>query len=125
MGAAFASGDAVLWVDKLSDVMRRPGRHLQSVADSSFDAWTKFYQQDEDAPNAIVSYYSKGSMVALALDLTLRLDGGTSLDEVIASGALAIDANADTNADAGVDTDVDTVRRVLGVFDLESLAGSS
>ena len=68
---------------KLSDVMRRPGRHLQSVADSSFDAWTKFYQQDEDAPNAIVSYYSKGSMVALALDLTLRLDGGTSLDEVM------------------------------------------
>jgi len=68
---------------KLTDVMRRPGRHVQSVADSSFDAWTKFYKQDEDAPNAIVSYYSKGCMVALALDLTLRLDGGTSLDEVM------------------------------------------
>ena len=68
---------------KLTDVMRRPGRHVQSVADSSFDAWTKFYQQDEDAPNAIVSYYSKGCMVALALDLTLRLDGGTSLDTVM------------------------------------------
>ena len=68
---------------KLSDVMRRPGRHVQSVTDSSFDAWTKFYQQDEDAPNAIVSYYSKGSMVALALDLTLRLDGGCSLDDVM------------------------------------------
>ena len=67
----------------LTDVMRRPGRHVQSVTESSFDAWTKFYQQDEDAPNAIVSYYSKGSMVALALDLTLRLDGGTSLDEVM------------------------------------------
>ena len=48
----------------------------------------------------------------------------TSLDEVIASGALAIDANADANADAGVDTGIDTVRRVLGVFDLESLVGS-
>ena len=68
---------------KLTDVMRRPGRHVQSVADSSFDAWTKFYQQDEDAPNAIVSYYSKGCMVALALDLTLRLDGNTSLDAVM------------------------------------------
>ena len=68
---------------KLTDVMRRPGRHVQSVADSSFDAWTKFYKQDEDAPNAIVSYYSKGCMVALSLDLTLRLDGGTSLDEVM------------------------------------------
>jgi len=68
---------------KLTDVMRRPGRHVQSVAESSFDAWTKFYKQDEDAPNAIVSYYSKGCMVALALDLTLRLDGGTSLDAVM------------------------------------------
>ena len=68
---------------KLTDVMRRPGRHVQSVAESSFDAWTKFYKQDEDAPNAIVSYYSKGCMVALALDLTLRLDGGTSLDKVM------------------------------------------
>ncbi len=68
---------------KLTDVMRRPGRHVQSVADSSFDAWTKFYKQDEDAPNAIVSYYSKGCMVALALDLTLRLEGGTTLDEVM------------------------------------------
>jgi hypothetical protein len=48
-----------------------------------------------------------------------------SLDEAIASGAVAIDPGADANADAGVDTDVDTVRRVLGVFDLESLAGSS
>jgi hypothetical protein len=28
-------------------------------------------------------------------------------------------------ADDGVDGDVDAVRRVLGVFDLESLAGSS
>lgn len=79
--------DRKAWLElmgrKLTDVMRRPGRHVQSVADSSFDAWTKFYQQDEDAPNAIVSYYSKGCMVALALDLTLRLDGGTSLDAVM------------------------------------------
>ena len=70
---------------KLTDVMRRPGRHMQSVADSSFDAWTKFYKQDEDSPNAIVSYYTKGCMVALALDLTLRLDGGTTLDDVMRS----------------------------------------
>ncbi|MEN0068066.1 MAG: PDZ domain-containing protein [Myxococcota bacterium] len=68
---------------KLTDVMRRPGRHVQSVAESSLDAWTKFYKQDEDAPNAIVSYYTKGCMVALALDLTLRLDGGSSLDDVM------------------------------------------
>ncbi|MEO0602233.1 MAG: PDZ domain-containing protein [Myxococcota bacterium] len=79
--------DRASWLElvgrKLTDVMRRPGRHVQSVAESSFDAWTKFYKQDEDAPNAIVSYYTKGCMVALALDLTLRLDGDSSLDDVM------------------------------------------
>ena len=51
---------------------RGQGRHKQTVTESSFDAWTRFYKQDENAPNAIVSYYTKGSLVALALDLTLR-----------------------------------------------------
>ncbi|HIN81761.1 MAG TPA: M61 family peptidase [Chromatiales bacterium] len=66
-------------------VLRGEGRHKQSLADSSFDAWTKFYHQDENAPNAIVSYYTKGSLVALALDLTLRKvsEGKTSLDDVM------------------------------------------
>ncbi len=53
-------------------VWRGSGRFKQSVAESSFDAWTKFYRQDENAPNAIVSYYTKGALIALALDLTLR-----------------------------------------------------
>jgi predicted metalloprotease with PDZ domain len=48
------------------------GRLHQSVAESSFDAWTKFYQQDENAPNAIVSYYTKGSLIALGLDVHIR-----------------------------------------------------
>jgi len=48
------------------------GRQKQSLSDSSFDAWTKYYKQDENAPNAIVSYYAKGSLVALGLDLTIR-----------------------------------------------------
>lgn len=69
----------------ISRVLRGSGRLKQSVAESSFDAWTKFYKQDENAPNAVVSYYAKGSLVALALDLTLRneSDGGMSLDEVM------------------------------------------
>jgi predicted metalloprotease with PDZ domain len=53
-------------------VLRGPGRHKQSVADSSFDAWTKYYQADEHTPNAVVSYYSKGALVALGLDLLIR-----------------------------------------------------
>lgn len=66
-------------------VMRTSGRRLQSVAESSFDAWTKFYKQDENAPNAIVSYYAKGALVALALDLTLRerCAGVCTLDHVM------------------------------------------
>ena len=53
-------------------VLRTPGRRRQSVAESSFDAWIKFYKQDENAPNAIVSYYAKGALVAFGLDVTLR-----------------------------------------------------
>ncbi len=66
-------------------VWRGPGRFKQSVSDSSFDAWTRFYKQDENAPNAIVSYYAKGSLVALALDLALRRDSARncSLDDVM------------------------------------------
>ena len=66
-------------------VWRGQGRHLQSVADSSFDAWTKFYKQDENAPNAIVSYYAKGALIALALDMTLRKlsDNAIALDDLM------------------------------------------
>lgn len=70
---------------QLTRVYRMPGRFKQSVSESSFYAWTKFYQQDENAPNAIISYYTKGSLVALALDLTIRekTDGAKSLDDVL------------------------------------------
>ena len=67
----------------ITTVLRSPGRLAQSVAESSFDAWIKFYRQDENAPNAIVSYYAKGSLVALALDLTLRTSSGASLDDLM------------------------------------------
>ncbi|MBC3885552.1 M61 family metallopeptidase [Undibacterium griseum] len=66
-------------------VTRGSGRKKQSVAESSFDAWTKYYRQDENSPNAIVSYYTKGSLVALGLDLTIRAAtaGKKSLDDVM------------------------------------------
>ncbi len=69
----------------ISAVQRGEGRTLQSVAESSFDAWIKYYRQDENAPNAIVSYYAKGALVALALDLALRAKSGgaKSLDDVM------------------------------------------
>ena len=67
----------------LTTVHRVPGRLTQSVAESSFDAWIKFYRQDENAPNALVSYYAKGSLVACALDLVLRRDGNATLDDLM------------------------------------------
>jgi predicted metalloprotease with PDZ domain len=69
----------------INGVLRGSGRSKQSVAESSFDAWVKYYRQDENAPNAIVSYYTKGSLIGLALDLTIRseTDGKKSLDDVM------------------------------------------
>ena len=69
----------------ISRVYRGAGRKIQSVAESSFDTWTKFYKQDENAPNAIVSYYSQGSLIALGLDATLRTRtaGRLSLDDLM------------------------------------------
>ena len=69
----------------IGGVLRGSGRTKQSVADSSFDAWGKYYRQDENAPNAIVSYYGKGSLIALAFDLTIRAKTGgkKTLDDVM------------------------------------------
>ena len=62
--------------------LQNPGRAVQTVAESSFDAWVKFYRQDENSNNAGTSYYNKGCLVALCLDLGLRLRG-SSLDELM------------------------------------------
>lgn len=69
----------------LTRVQRGGGRRRQSVTDSSFDAWHKFYKQDENAANAIVSYYAKGALVALCLDARLRseTEGRASLDTLM------------------------------------------
>ncbi len=56
----------------VTSVLGMPGRQVQSVAQASFDAWVKYYRGDENTPNATISYYTKGSLVALALDLSLR-----------------------------------------------------
>jgi predicted metalloprotease with PDZ domain len=71
--------------ENIGKVMAQSGRLKQSVAEASFDAWIKYYRQDESAPNAIVSYYQKGAIVALALDLTIRekTNGAKSLDDVM------------------------------------------
>jgi predicted metalloprotease with PDZ domain len=69
----------------LTAVYRSRGRRRQTIEESSFDAWIKFYKPDENSPNSVVSYYSKGAMIALALDLEIRLKtaGRHSLDDVM------------------------------------------
>ncbi|UGQ46963.1 M61 family metallopeptidase [Massilia endophytica] len=69
----------------IGGVLRNAGRTKQSVADSSFDAWGKYYRQDENAPNAIVSYYAKGSLIGMGLDLSIRAKsaGRRSLDDIM------------------------------------------
>lgn len=69
----------------IENLRQTPGRHWQSLVESSFDAWIKYYRRDEDSPNTTVSYYSKGALVALALDLQIRQDtrGRRSLDDVM------------------------------------------
>ncbi len=64
-------------------VARAPGHRVQTLANASFEAWIKYYQPDENSPNATVSYYVKGALVGLCLDLTLRLQSVTTLDDVM------------------------------------------
>jgi predicted metalloprotease with PDZ domain len=79
------NGYCDLVAEAATRLWRTPGRLRQSLAQSSFDAWTKFYRPDENTPNAVVSYYNKGALVALCLDLRLRLesDGRCDLDQVM------------------------------------------
>ena len=67
----------------LTRVYRAPGRLKQSISDSSFDAWDRLYKPEANSSNATISYYSKGALVALALDLTLRKDSNSTLDDII------------------------------------------
>ena len=67
----------------VNQVLQTPGRLVQSVAQASFDAWIKYYRQDEQTPNTTVSYYTKGALVAMCFDLTLRAEGKGTLDDVM------------------------------------------
>jgi len=67
----------------INQLQQTPGRAVQTVAQASFDAWIKYYRPDENTPNATVSYYGKGALVALCLDLSLRAEGRHTLDEVM------------------------------------------
>lgn len=68
---------------KLTRVYQTPGRLRQSLSEASFEAWDKYYKPEVNFLNANVNYYGKGALAALALDLTLRRESATTLDEVM------------------------------------------
>jgi predicted metalloprotease with PDZ domain len=77
------------YLDKLAEdwcrYLATPGRRLQSMEDASFDAWIKLYQPHESNVNTSMSYYLKGGLVMLALDLEIRrrTEGARTLDDVL------------------------------------------
>lgn len=79
-----------LFADKarmIKQLEERPGRFETSLEESSFDAWIKYYRQDENSVNNQISYYDKGEIVNMLLDIAIRTatDGARSLDDVMRS----------------------------------------
>lgn len=71
--------------DRIQAYEKLPGRFVQSLAQSSFETWTKFYKPGPDSPNRQISYYLKGELVGLLLDLEIRQRSHNqkSLDDVL------------------------------------------
>jgi predicted metalloprotease with PDZ domain len=69
----------------ITNVENLSGRKIQTVTEASFDTWIKFYRPNENSPNATISYYVKGSLIALCIDLLIirQTDCKFSLDEVM------------------------------------------
>ncbi|NJL36345.1 MAG: M61 family metallopeptidase [Leptolyngbyaceae cyanobacterium SM1_4_3] len=81
--------DVSFFIKELSKGITRflqtPGRLVQPLGESSFDAWIKLYRRDAHSDNVQISYYLKGEMVSLLLDLLIRAKhgNGRSLDQVM------------------------------------------
>lgn len=70
---------------EITRLQTTPGRQVQSASESSFDAWIKLYRPDANSGNSQISYYLKGEMVSLLLDLLIRAQHNNqrSLDDVM------------------------------------------
>ncbi|MEG0053983.1 MAG: peptidase M61 [Comamonas sp.] len=104
----------------INQVLQTPGRQLQSVAEASFDAWVKYYRQDENTANHTVSYYTKGSLVALCLDLSLR-QHGASLDDVMRGLWQLSDGEVQGGQQGGPITETD-IARIVAQLGSEAIA---
>src|SRR5216684_3470353 len=70
---------------QIEDFQNTPGREVMSVEEASFDAWIKYYRPDENSVNSQISYYDKGELLGLLLDLEIRrrTNNAKSLDDVM------------------------------------------
>lgn len=70
---------------EVNDVMRFQGRFHQPLRESSHDTWVKFYKKDENFSNSQVSYYTKGALAALMLNIEIMsfTGGRKSIDDVL------------------------------------------
>lgn len=104
-----------------------PGRFVQSLSESSFDAWVRFYRQDENTRNSTQNYYSNGALAAICVDAWIRdgSDGERSLDDAIAAlytatverGYAIEDVIAVVSEAAGRDLEAQLRTLVEGPFD--------
>lgn len=69
----------------LNAVRSKHGRTQQSLSDSGFEAWIRHYRPDENSANRNISYYSKGALLALTMDLEIRVRSGGrhSVDDLL------------------------------------------
>ena len=106
----------------ITRVLRGKGSRRQSAAESSFNAWTKFYKQDENAANAIVSYYAKGCLIALCIDLKIRSlsEGRHSLDDVMR----VLWQNWKKNGQGVEDNDIQTITSEICGLDCQAFLQS-
>jgi predicted metalloprotease with PDZ domain len=103
--------------EEIVGLQSQPGRALQSLEQSSFDAWIKFYRPDENSGNSSISYYQKGLLVALMLDLEIRAltSRDKCLDDVVKHLVRETDTDGTGFAEPG--GYLDAVEAVAGVKD--------
>ena len=73
------------WAKEIREHRESPGAKVQSAEEASFDAWIRQYRPDENSVNVSESYYRRGALIALGLDLSIRKEtrGEKSLDVVL------------------------------------------
>jgi len=89
-------------IGKVANIINTPGAKIESAAGSSFDAWIKYYRPNENSNNSTVSYYSKGEVIGLLLDLEIinATKGTKSLDDVMKAMYLQCKASGKGYTDA-------------------------